>query len=341
MDLDKCKGCLIGGAIGDALGYPVEFLRADEIFDKYGPDGIQEFHLSKGKALISDDTQMTLFTASGLLQCSDRVGEDGIMDQCRTFVRLAYLKWLETQEGSDDFHGNHEHSWLMDIPELYNLRAPGTTCLSALEEGGQGTVENPLNTSKGCGGVMRVAPVGLFLPKFCEDIKLVDAAGAEMAAITHGHSLGYIPAAALVHIIAGCVFSEDSLEDIVWDAVETIDELYSDDAHIDEFHNIMDKAVELAHMDMDDLEAIGKLGEGWVAEETLAIAVYCCLKYEDDFESAVVAAVNHDGDSDSTGAVTGNILGAYLGYNEIPEKYIDNLELKDVILKMAEVLYNK
>lgn len=102
---------------------------------------------------------------------------------------------------------------------------------------------------------------------------------------------------------------------------------------------LLNKAVELVCKDMDDKAAIMQLGEGWVAEETLAIAVYCALKYHDDFEQAMIAAVNHDGDSDSTGAVTGNIVGAALGLNGIPEKFLQNLELKDLILKMANELH--
>ena len=65
---DKIKGSLIGGAIGDALGYPVEFDKYDYIIKKYGDRGITEFKISNtGKALVSDDTQMTLFTANGIL----------------------------------------------------------------------------------------------------------------------------------------------------------------------------------------------------------------------------------------------------------------------------------
>ena len=86
---------------------------------------------------------------------------------------------------------------------------------------------------------------------------------------------------------------------------------------------------------MDELDAIRQLGEGWVAEETAAIAVYCALRYADDFERAIIASVNHSGDSDSTGAVTGNILGAYLGYSAIPEKFLDNLELADILTDFA------
>ena len=93
---------------------------------------------------------------------------------------------------------------------------------------------------------------------------------------------------------------------------------------------------------LSDLAAIHKLGEGWVGEEAIAIAVYCAIRHEDDFEAAICAAVNHGGDSDSTGAICGNIMGAKLGYDAIPEYYKgENLELHDVICKIAEALWAK
>ena len=79
------------------------------------------------------------------------------------------------------------------------------------------------------------------------------------------------------------------------------------------FESIIKKAIELSKTEQDDLNGIVKLGKGWVAEETAAIAVYSCLRYPDEFKKAMICAVNHNGDSDSTGSVTGNILGAYLG----------------------------
>ena len=75
-----------------------------------------------------------------------------------------------------------------------------------------------------------------------------------------------------------------------------------------------------------------------MAEETLAIAVYCALKHENDFDRALIAAVNHDGDSDSTGAVTGNLLGPRLGLTGIPSKYLEHLELRSVLLELADDL---
>ena len=339
MSLDKFRGCLYGGAVGDALGYPIEFRSADEIFLIYGKDGIQDYELFHEKALVSDDTQMTLFTANGLLEGFTRLCLRGIMGEWQGYVKLAYKDWIQTQDGSFDFQSPYCISWLLNVKDMHNRRAPGNTCLSALRAEASGSIETPLNSSKGCGGVMRVAPVGLYLPKHLSDIRDIDMVGAEVAAITHGHPLGYIPAGALTHIIAECVTSVSNIEDIVRGAIRATVELFSDKKHIDEFERIMQKAVQLAHEDMDDLEAIRELGQGWVAEETLAIAIYCAIKYQDDFTKAVTVSVNHDGDSDSTGAVTGNIMGAYLGYEKIPQKYIEPLELKEVIEELAVDLY--
>ena len=101
---------------------------------------------------------------------------------------------------------------------------------------------------------------------------------------------------------------------------------------------MIDLAVALSENGADDPENIRMLGGGWVAEETLAIALYCSLKYADDFSKGIIAAVNHSGDSDSTGAVTGNILGAWLGAHSIDAKWTKDLELYDVLCEMAEDL---
>ena len=120
-----------------------------------------------------------------------------------------------------------------------------------------------------------------------------------------------------------------------------MEKLFPKAEHIDDFSAIMRNAVQLAESDTNSLSAIHQLGEGWVAEETLAIAVYCALRYENDFDMALRASVNHNGDSDSTGAVCGNILGAYIGYNAIPQKYKERLELHDLIVKVADHLCDK
>ena len=115
----------------------------------------------------------------------------------------------------------------------------------------------------------------------------------------------------------------------------TIARLFADDEHIKELTDIIDLAIDLSENNDSDLENIHRLGEGWVAEETLGIALYCSLKYQNDFSKAITVAVNHKGDSDSTGAVTGNIIGALVGYDNIEDKWENDLELSDVILELA------
>lgn len=340
-DLNKFKGCLIGGAVGDALGYAVEFLPAASIFKKYGEKGITEYELHHGAAEISDDTQMTLFTATGLLVGTTRGMTRGIMgDYAECYIAYSYRDWFRTQTENYPLPEEYHYSWLVNVPEMFSRRAPGNTCLSALAQGGNGTLENPLNHSKGCGGIMRVAPIGLYFCDKRHEPGKIDIIGAKAAALTHGHELGYIPAAMLVHIILRISEYGDTILKATKDAMCMMPAIFPNAKHMDELLTLIQKAIALSEENIDDLDAIRQLGEGWVAEETLAIAVYCALKYSNDFEKGVIAAVNHDGDSDSTGAVAGNILGATLGIDAIPQKYLDNLELKDVVLEIAKDLHH-
>lgn len=336
-DRNKILGCLVGGAAGDALGYAVEFNRESSIFGRYGSSGICEYELTNGKAIISDDTQMTLFTAEGILLAKNPMDYDEYIN-C---MFEAYQEWLKTQR----FNRKIKKSklWLTEIAELNDRRAPGMTCLNALESGVFGTIYEPINNSKGCGGVMRVAPIGLYYSPDIMNWQELDIRGAQAAALTHGHPLGYIPAAGLVHIVNLAMYHQEmSLLQIVEDMIEKVPSLFMDNVPEDcsIFRTLMRKAVDLAKDEAicDDLDAIHQLGEGWIGEEALAIAVYCALKHDDDFDAAIIAAVNHNGDSDSTGAITGNILGTYLGMEAIPGKYTEKLELFDIIKKVAENL---
>ena len=349
--LDAVRGCIFGGAVGDALGYSIEFWNEDYIFERFGSKGITAYEKdpASGKALISDDTQMSLFTANGILVGDTEEAVRGVREKPRAYVMKAYKDWLKTQELSFGREKRRRrsadagYSWLLDVPELHARRAPGNTCLSALEDGTEyeDYVEAKRNRSHGCGGIMRVAPLGVL--REVEDIRDLDMEGAQLAAITHGDSLGYMPAAVLVHIINRIVFPPEgkamSLKDIVLEARDTAAELFEGDPHLAELVDIIDRAVGLSENGApDDLDNIHQLGEGWVGEEALGISLYCTLQHQDDFSAGVIAAVNHRGDSDSTGAVTGNILGALLGYGGIEAKWKEDLEISDVILEIADDL---
>jgi len=343
---DNYTACLLGGAMGDAFGYPVEFMKKSEIISAYGEEGITGFVIDKksGKTLISDDTQMTLFTADGLIWSHLRCSERGIGSYEASGVLQSYCRWYYTQTGTiaDDLwlqKQPHEtenlvisyNKTIMEYEELFVRRAPGNSCLSALSSGKMGTIEEPINNSKGCGGIMRIAPVGLFLHKYLEDAM---RHGMAIAALTHGHPTGYIAAGALAVIIAELINGK-SLEESLHTAFALLKEYDTNN----ETTLSLRKAIELANTDMDTSKAISQLGEGWIAEEALAIAVYCAIK-ENDFKKALQLAVNHDGDSDSTGAICGSIIGAKEGMKAIPQNWLSQIELKDLIMDMAKKLYD-
>ena len=329
----KIRACLLGGAAGDALGYTVEFWDIDRIRRKYGPDGIAAYEPVEGFAIFSDDTQMTLFTAEGLILGYWHGVKTGRLEP-ELYIYPAYISWLRTQ-GYKVTSPWDKVSNLMGQKRLFRCRAPGNTCLSALCSGKMGTIEKPLNNSKGCGGVMRVAPVG-FLPFMSASSASVVAARA--AAITHGHPMGYIPAAMLADMIERLLYGNyTSLYDVVVDSRTAICQTFSRSTmELSAFRLLIEKAISLSKTATDDVEAIHSLGGGWVGDEALAIATYCALKYEHDFDRCMRAAVNHSGDADSTGAIAGNILGAHLGMDAIGEKYLKELEMVEDITAIGE-----
>lgn len=335
--LDVIRGSLFGGAMGDALGYPVEFLKREEIIKQFGNNGVCEYVLNdNGIAEISDDTQMTLFTATGILIGITRGKMRGIMGPLEGYVWKSYINWCEMQIGLKP-DGAQGFSWLMDVPEMGENRAPGTTCVHAIMKQRRGSVDNPLNDSKGCGGIMRIAPVALYLNRTGDINRMQELfeTASEVAALTHGHELGWLSSGMAAYIMNQVAYAGVTVEEATRSAIRFVKEHYSDRKYSEELISIVERALLLAKTTSDDIENIRSLGEGWVAEETLAIAIYCSVKYQDDFSKALCVAVNHDGDSDSTGAVTGNILGAYLGYEKIPTQWKENLECANIIDEIA------
>lgn len=342
---DKCRGSLIGGAIGDALGYPVEFVNSfREIQAKYGERGITEYDksypwlddsLRHYKVLFSDDTQMTLYTAEGLLE-AERSERPIVPTICN-----AYLAWYGHQ-ASKKVRISYD-SELSKIDELNQRRAPGNTCLSALLSIYNG--KDPMNSSKGCGGIMRVAPIGLYGATHGWPLEGTAKLAGEAAELTHLHPLSTYSSAALAVIVQICVSAEGTVDvnrfkSIVEKSLDIVSIVYGADAPaIEDFQKIMRKALRLEDNLLRDWEIIENgLGGGWVAEETLAIAVFSVMRHIDDFNDCMISAVNHGGDSDSTGAVAGNIIGAILGYSAIPEKFTNSIQLKDLIVSMADKL---
>jgi len=330
----RVRGCLLGTAAGDALGAAVEFVSWTEIRRRFGAAGVTAIQPAFGApAAITDDTQLTLFTTEALLVAArGRGGLDAAA--LRGPLWRAYHRWLRTQGESPTvargmvLDAEDGGAWLLDEPWLQARRAPGTTCLASLKSGRVGSVARPINDRKGCGGVMRVAPLGL-----PPQLTLGDAfrLGTEAAAITHGHPTGYLAAgvySALVNrLVAGCslsaALSAARGELARWPGHEETTAALA--------------AAAAAGSDRPTPERVERLGAGWIAEEALAIAVFCVLAAPSP-RAALLAAVNHSGDSDSTGAIAGGLLGSAYGEAALPGDFLAPLEGRLAIERLADEL---
>jgi ADP-ribosylglycohydrolase len=292
------KDILLAGAIGDAVGYVIEFSKLDKIHRDYGPTGLTLDMIQPTAILtVSDDTQMTLFALEAIHAKGDETRPNDYYE--------AFMQWYLTQT---DFVSPLITSHIAKLPSMQHQRAPGMTCLSALAKALPRPM--PINDSKGCGGIMRAAPCG-----FLDNIEDAFMQGLQQARVTHGHPSGYLSAAffsALIHAIGrwgGTTLSRP---------IElTLGYL---DGHIgnDETFDIIEKAQRIALQSQGDIYSdIKRIGEGWVGEEALGIAIYSVYVAK-TFEEVIQISINHSGDSDSTGTLAAQLWVALYG---LPEKY--------------------
>lgn len=327
--LERMLGCLMGGAIGDAFGYAVEFNSFKEIQKTFGPKGLREPRFVDGRLVVSDDTQMTLFTLEGLLHgvSSDR---NWHADTLTHSVFDAYQDWLYTQGHSPKSRLGGQ---LAQAKSMLYKRAPGNTCLSALAKGQAGSVDAPINDSKGCGGVMRTAPVG-FLPN--QSRGSAQRLGEALGAITHGHKDGWLPAGAMAGLVS-LLMQGESMKSAAKQVTEHLKTYPSHDvASRHRTFPLLTLALNLCDSHRTrPLEAIQILGQGWTGDEALAIALYCAMTGR-SFVDVVRRATNHDGDSDSTASIAGQLFGAWRGVFTIPNAWILRLDVLDEIVLMVE-----
>lgn len=335
----RVRGSLLGGAIGDALGAPVEFWDLRRIHRERGSGGVRAYHPAEvadrpSYGWITDDTQMALFTVEGLIRAGVRT--DRGLGLSMSVLHHAYDRWLDTQlmPGPD----GQRDGWLASQRWLYSRRAPGETCLSSLEIGraGRRNLERfgdpALNRSKGCGGVMRSGPIGLLPPWAATSLAWQFDAAAEAAGFTHGHVTGRLASGALA-VLVGAIMRDQDLDE----AIETsLSILQRHEGH-EETTLAIARAVEAANGPAGPA-TVESLGGGWIAEEALAIAVYAALVHPEPSQvlDALSISVTHSGDSDSTGTICGTILGALHGETALPPELAFEVEGRGTILTLAD-----
>jgi len=304
------------------LGASIEFMTLQEIRQEYGSDGLKDYEGRVGK--ITDDTQMALFTLEGMMRARLSQLSNGTALN-PSILHNAYLRWLSTQFGSSANYNSKisQSGWLTKQRLLHTQRAPGYRCISSLQVASERGMDLPINNSKGCGGVMRIAPVGLMLD---DPFQLA----CEIAAITHGHATGFLSAGFMAEVVSQ-LCKGSNINEAMRMAIKKLKE-YPD---YEETFYVVNRALSLAANSEASPEIVEQLGGGWIAEEALAIALFCALEAE-NFRQGILLAVNHGGDSDSTGAIAGNLLGLIHGIEDIPTPWIEYLDARQIIDEMVE-----
>lgn len=312
---------LFAQAIADAFGYKVEFTNLALIKSEYGMDGLLFKHVEKNKLVASDDTQMSLYTLEGLVDF-----KDGLFNTANESVFEAYKRWNNTQKpnlGVNPFSQNEEDG-ISEFKEMWNRRAPGITCLQALNSPLKGSVQARINNSKGCGGVMRVLP-SVFL---AESEQQAFQYGCDFAAMTHGHPSGFYSSGAY-NVIGYNLLKGFDVETSIEAAKK-----YLTNFEAKETLEFLNKAHELLknNVVLTGDELIKKLGEGNVGESAMAIAIYVGLQNKHSYEKVVEWSTNHSGDSDSTAMLAAGLW--YLNKDNTSTdflKYQNQLDLGNVI----------
>jgi ADP-ribosylglycohydrolase len=304
--IDRALGCMVGAAAGDSLGAAPEFMTMATIRRQFGPDGIQELAGAFGfpPGVITDDTQQAMAVAEGLARASRRGMTD---DQIRTQVWHELKAWHATQS------------------DPRQNRAPGGTSMGSLSGDMPGSIQSRVNASSSCGSVMRAHPIGI---AYTGDPEEAFRVGMQVSALTHGGDQSLAAAGALGSLIA-ILMDGRSLQDAISSMRENV------------FHPnqlTLPAALQAIVCSTEPQVNIADIGQGWDADSALAIGLYCALRHENDYVSGVRLAVNHDGDSDSTGSIAGAILGALNGFSAVPRRWRERIERRGELAQHARSL---
>lgn len=313
---DRVTASLAAGALGDAVGYLVEFDTLAGIHRRYGPAGLRVAAVDDEVLVASDDTQMTLFTLEAFAAARAAGAASG--DAIEAHLVDAYLDWYGTQRRVERGPAGR----LAVDERLRRTRAPGNTCLSSLAAGGGRWARHrahPINDSKGCGTVMRTAPAGWF-EDWAPDVAF--ALGLRASAITHGHPTAVLAGAAMAAITRAILGGAS----VVAAARRALDLLRVEPGH-GETVAAIEAALALAERASEPTPAVvATLGEGWVADEALAIGLYAAIRGATLVDALEIAA-NHSGDSDSTASIAGQLRGAADGVHALPYAAAHRIDL--------------
>lgn len=331
------RGCLLGMAVGDAMGYTVDKRSWQEIQADYGPHGLMGYDLVNGYADVTSHTQLAAFTCNGLLLGMTRGQMMGKMAPLIQYIGLSSREWAASQRPWG--RPSRSYCWLLRKPELCRRHCMDTRMLDTLSRESLSALETPTNSFSAPGGLSSAIGVGLFYNNSRDQQTEIDRLGAETVALTHGSPNAFLSGAALAHIISRLLENpQQPLKPLFLEAAEAVLEQFGHQysmAH--ELATLIRHAITYAQApNLRQVEVMERL-ECDDSAQVLAGAMYICLTSE-DFDGAIIAAVNHSGRSAAVGAIVGAILGLRMGEEALPDFYVECLEPADVLRELADDL---
>ena len=340
MKQSSYRGCLLGLAVGDAMGYTVDSRSWPEIQEDYGPNGLLGYDLVNGYADVTSYTQLAAFTANGLLLGLTRGQMTGRMAPFVRYIALSSKEWAMSQRSWG--RPEQSHCWLMRRNELCRRHCMDTRMLEVLERDNLGSPEEPKTAYSQPGSLTSAVGVGLFFHRHRIKLTEINRLGAEAIALTHGSPSAFLTGAMVAHIITCILRKPDApLKAVVHHAMRDIREEFGHQySQAYDICNQLRNAITYASSKtLSPVEVMEKLRCN-TAPEVLAGAVYACLASDGDFDRAMILAVNHSGRSAAVGALAGAMLGAKFGDSALPEFYIECLEPAETLKELADDLFH-
>jgi len=323
----RVRGTLLGVAVGDALGAPLDGLSLADIQEAYGAEGLTDLAPAYGRrGAVTQLTQLGLFSVDGLIRA--QVRRDTGAWHPPTDLHRAYLRWAATQRDWGPDERRKDDGWLAREEWLYARRSPARACLTGLGDDTMGTPAAPKNPGEaGPEAAARSAPFGLLVGW---EPQLVLQLAMECAAQTHGHPTAYCAAGAYAVVVHALARGE-TLDTGVQRALA----LLAPQPGQQPVSDALQHALGAVRQGMPTPARIEELAGSGTAEGVLAVAVYCALVGE-DMRHGLCLAVNHGGPSGAAGALTGGLLGALHGETALPPAWLAELEGRPTMLVLAD-----
>ena len=330
-NLDFYRGCLLGLAVGDAMGMPVDDMTLEEIRESYGPHGLLGYDLRGDFAEITSYTQVAAYICNALLLSVSRGKGDKALD----YVKLGLREWTRSQQFARDPEGSY--CWVAKLPAFRRRHCRDARMLDTLRLAAMGFPEKGPNRFNTPGSLTDAVAVAMFYNPQRLTPPQVGELTAQIVRLTHGDPCAFLSAAVLAYAITGILMEPDMpLEAQFSAAISAVDHQFR------ESHSEVYTVTETLSAALDRATAAEPMSDVmeslqcYSAMNCVAGAIYASIANQHDFDTAMITAVNHSGYSSAVAGITGAILGAKMGYSALPDFYLESLEPVKALCVLAD-----